>query len=210
MKAIILVALLAQAPSEPVQLPRADAHFVLGWQNLRKDQPQIHYNNWLNDIFYGGFGAGWYWTDNLKTQVDLGAGTRGRQFRTDQFVVDGTPVYESSELFTRQWAVTIGQQYQFFRNQWFHPHVGGGIEIARESTTENYQPVIAFDNATRTSRQIRPARTEIEHDVIARGVGELGFKAYMSQRAFFTSDMRLMFRDSIDQVLFRVGFGVDF
>lgn len=193
-----------------MELPRADTHFVLGWQNLHKEQPTDHYNDWLNDIFYGGAGAGWYWTENLKTQVDVGAGTRGRQYRTRQFVANGSPAYESSQLVVRQWAVTIGQQYQFFHNQWFHPHVGAGVELARESTTENYLPVIVFDNAARTSREILPARTEGAHEFIARGVGEAGFKAYMTRRAFFTGDVRLMFRNGIDQVLFRAGFGFDF
>jgi opacity protein-like surface antigen len=201
----------AAAAQTPPRLARADVHVVLGWQNLHKEQPADHDNDWLNAIFYGGAGAGWYWTDNLKTQIDFGAGTRGNQYRYGQFFENGSPFYESSRLSVRQSAVTIQQQYQFFRNQWFHPHVGAGVELARETTTEQYQPVFAFDNVTRTSRQILPARTEgPEHDFVARGVGELGFKAYMTRRAFFTGDMRLLFRNRIDEVLFRVGFGVDF
>ena len=48
---------------------------------------------------------------------------------------------------SRAWP--IAQQYQFFRNQWFHPHVGGGVDIARETTTEEYEPVFVFDPVTR-------------------------------------------------------------
>lgn len=209
MSTFFLVALLAQAPARPVEIPRADVHFVLGWQNLHKEQPQDHYNDWLNDILYGGAGAGWYWTDNLKTQVDVGTGTSASQYRTRQLTIGGKPAYESSRLSLRQSAVTIQQQYQFFHNAWFHPHVGAGVELARETTREEYQPVIVFD--TNTTRQVLPARTEgPDHTFIARGVGEVGFKAYMTRRSFFTTDMRLMFRNGIDQVLFRIGFGVDF
>src|SRR5262245_22538945 len=127
---LVAAALLpvAAAAQTTIQPPRADAHVVLGWQNLHQAQPQDHYNDWLNDIFYGGAGAGWYWTDHLKTQVDLGAGTSGRQFRYTQSTLNGVPTYEASELRLRQTAVTIQQQYQFFRNQWFHPHVGAGLE----------------------------------------------------------------------------------
>src|SRR5689334_366717 len=117
----------AAAAQTPPPLPRADAHFVIGWQNLRRDQPQDHDNDWLNQIFYGGAGAGWYWTENLKTQVDVGTGTRARQYRYNEVTFNGAPAFESSELSVRQWAVTVGQQYQFFHNAWFHPHVGGGI-----------------------------------------------------------------------------------
>jgi opacity protein-like surface antigen len=213
MKALFLLAILAQAPAAapPPALPRADAHFVIGWQNLHKPQPPDHYNDWLNDIFYAGAGAGWYWTDNLKTQVDFGAGTRGEQYRYRQLAASGTIAYESSRLRLRQQSVSIAQHYQFYRNQWFHPHVGAGVELARQTTTEEYQPVVIFDNVTRTSRTILPARTEgPEHDFIARGLGEVGFKAYMTPRAFFTGDMRMMFRERLEQVLFRAGFGFDF
>jgi opacity protein-like surface antigen len=211
--ALTTAALLPAAASAqtPVRLPRADAHFVLGWQNLEKEQPEQHFNDWLNAIFYGGLGAGWYWNDNLKTQIDFGAGTTADQYRVHQIASAGTQTYETSRVSVRQSAVTIQQQYQFFRNQWFHPHVGAGVELARETTTERYDPIFVFDNVTRTSRILQPARTEgPDHTFIARGVGEVGFKAYLTRRAFFTGDMRLMFRDGIEQVLFRTGFGFDF
>jgi hypothetical protein len=32
----------------------------------------------------------------------------------------------------------------------------------------------------------------------------------MTPRAYFTGDARVMLRDGIDEVLFRLGFGVDF
>src|SRR3954467_11150176 len=66
----------------------ADARFVVGWQNLHKEQSTQQYNDWLNGIFYGGAGAGWYWNDHLKTQIDNGAGTRGTQYRFENIVVN--------------------------------------------------------------------------------------------------------------------------
>ena len=106
--------------------------------------------------------------------------------------------------------MAIGQQYQFFRNQWFHPHLGAGVDLARETTTEEFQPVVAFDNVTHQSRTIEPARTEgPKHDFIARPFVEGGFKSYLTRRAFFTGAARVMFRNGIDEVLFRAGFGFD-
>ena len=32
----------------------------------------------------------------------------------------------------------------------------------------------------------------------------------MTRRAFFTGDMRIMFRGGVEEVLFRAGFGIDF
>jgi hypothetical protein len=193
-------------------LTRGDAHFVLGWQNLHKPQAADTFgsDDWLNAIFYGGTGAGWFWTDHLKTQVDLGAGTRARQYRYRTETIGGVTTNEVSRVATRQTSLAIAQQYQFFRNQWFHPRVAGGVEIARESTTEEYEAVFAFDNATRTTRQVALPRSETGHRTLARAFAETGFKAYMTRRTFFTADTRLMFRGGIDEVLFRLGFGVDF
>lgn len=199
----------AAAQETPVQPTRGDVHFVIGWQNLRREQPQ-NSNDWVNAIFYGGTGLGWYWTDHMKTQIDFGAGTEGRQYRYEQEFSPNAP-FQSSELTLSARSVAIGQQYQFFRNQWFHPHVGAGVEIARETTTEHYDPVFVFDNAARTTRTLVPARTEgPDHRVVARPFLQTGFKAYMSRRSFFTTDARVMIRGGIDEVLFRLGFGIDF
>jgi hypothetical protein len=203
----------AQEPSR-TPLNRSDVHVVIGWQNLRKQQtPRVISNDdWLNSILFGGAGAGWYWTDNLKTQVDFGGGTRADQYRYEPISIGGqTTGAFSSRLHVQQQSVAIGQQYQFFRNQWFHPHVGGGVDLARETTTEEYDPVFFFDPVTRVSRQISPPRNEgPDHRFIARPFGEAGFKAYTTRRTFFTGDARLMFRSGIDEVLFRFGFGIDF
>ncbi len=210
-----LMGIALAGAQEPARAPitQGDVHFVIGWQNLHKQQPQerSYSNDWVNSIFYGGAGAGWYWTDNLKTQVDFGGGTRGDQHRYEYTTVNGVSTSSSSRLTVQQQGVAIAQQYQFFRNQWFHPHLGAGLDIARETTTEFYDPVVVYDSVARVSRQVTPARTEgPEHRMIARPFGEAGFKAYMTKRAFFTANTRLMFRHGIDEVLFRLGFGVDF
>jgi hypothetical protein len=211
MTAYLLAALLAQSPAAPFQLPRADAHVVVGWQNLRGDRPQDDFNDWMNDIFYAGAGAGWHWTDHLKTQVDFGAGTKGRQYRYGNLVIDGRPAYQTSRVTVRQQSLAVAQQYQFFRNQWFHPRVGAGVDFARETTTEHYDSIFVFDNVTHVSKAITPPRTEgPEHDWVARPFAETGFKAYVTSKVFFTGDARIMFRSRIEEVLFRAGFGFDF
>jgi hypothetical protein len=214
MAAWLLAAGAAAAQESPrPPLNRGDTHFVIGWQNLhRAQQPDHRYNDdWMNRIFYGGAGAGWYWSDNLKTQVDFGAGTKGRQYRYEPIVVNGQTTVVSSRVAVRQQSRAVAQHYQFFRNQWFHPHVGAGVDVARETSTEDYDPVLVFDSTGRTSRLVTSARTEgPDHRTIARPFGEAGFKAYMTRRAFFTADSRLMFRHGIDEVLLRLGFGVDF
>ncbi|HYT74795.1 MAG TPA: hypothetical protein VEL79_08620 [Vicinamibacterales bacterium] len=204
----------AQDAAPAARLVRSDAHAVVGWQNLRHDSPSDYLgpdNNWLNAILYGGGGTGWYWTDHLKTQVDIGAGTKGSQYHYRQFSVNGSTAYESSRLRIRETNVAVSQQYQFFRNQWFHPHVGAGLDLAHETTREEYADVVVYDATSRTTRLIAPAHTEGPfHRIIARPFGEVGFKAYMSRRAFCVGDTRLRFQHGIDEVRFRIGLGVDF
>jgi len=204
----------AQTPETHASTQRADVHAVIGWQNLRLkpgSEAERYENNWANEILFGGAGAGWYWTDHHKTQVDFGAGTPARQYQYEPQSINGQFVSQVSRIRVTRPSFAISQQYQFFRNAWFHPHVGIGIDIARETRTETYEPILVFDNAGRITREIAPQRTEgPDHKVVVRPFAETGFKAYMTRRAFFTTDMRLMFHAGIDQALFRIGFGVDF
>jgi opacity protein-like surface antigen len=201
----------AQDPPPTTTLSHGDVHFVVGWQNIRKPPPQQQYNEWLNAILYGGAGVGWYWTDHLKTQVDFGAGTEGHQYRYQVISINGQTTNVSSQLAVRRQRMAIAQHYQFFRNRWFHPYVGAGADITRETATEQFNFVLVYDSVTRTSREIAPPRTEgPNHSIIVRPFATVGFKAYMTQRAFFMADSRVVFEREVDELLFRVGFGVDF
>jgi len=216
-QAIAAVAALASPASaqelDRSPLARGDVQAVIGWQNLHEPQPSDSLgskNNWLNSIVHGAVGAGWYWTDHLKTAIDFGGGTSGHQYRYNQIIAGGTTTYSESLLHVRETNLGISQQYQFFRNEFFHPHVGAGIDIARKYATEAYSAANVVDNVTHAPRAPIGPHTESESRTLVRPFGELGFKAYMSRRAFFTGDGRVRFRGGIDEIRFRVGFGVDF
>lgn len=204
----------AQEAVPAATMPRADAHFVLGWQNLRLDRDSDFdgpNHNWAHAILYGGAGVSWYWNEHLKTQIDAGAITPARHYRYRLRMINGFQASEISRVRVTRPGIAIAQQYQFFRNEWFHPRVGVGVDIARETRTEYYEPVWGYDTVARVTRQLVPARTGApEHHTVVRPFVETGFKAYMTRRAFFTGDMRLMIHSGVDQVLFRGGFGIDF
>jgi|SRR5215204_697900 len=216
MKTLLLAAGVVAATSTPLLAQsappqRADIHVVSGWQNLHRAQPQQSYNDWMNGIFYGGAGAGWYWSDHLKTQIDFGAGTRGRQYRYETIVVNGNLGYQSSRLSISQQSLALGQQFQFFRNAWFHPYVGAGVDLAHETIKTELESSSVYDPVTRTYRPIVPSSVgEPESRFVARPFVETGLKGYVTRRAFFIADARLKFRSQVDEVLFRFGFGVDF
>lgn len=105
----------AQIEAPAVGSPRADFHAVIGWQNLRQDRGANSFetfNNWTSAILYGGAGAGWYWTDHAKTQVDFGAGTLGRGYRYRQLTINGVLTSEASSVAVCQRSLAVSQQYQ--------------------------------------------------------------------------------------------------
>ena len=205
----------AQTPDTAAAAGRADFQAVIGWQNLRMDRDDNPFDrpdhNWAHAIMYGGAGVGWYWTEHLKTQLDIGGGTPARHYQYRARTINGFQASEISRIHVTRPSFAISQHYQFFRNEWFHPRLGIGLDLARETRTEHFDPVFGYDSVARISRQLAPARTEgPRRRLVARPFAETGFKAYMSRRAFFNADVRLMVHSGIDQVLFRAGFGVDF
>ena len=212
---LVLAAVLAAAPaaaqSAASPLSRADIGGSVGWFNAnKKGFDEDRYNDWYNRSLHGGLGAGWYWTDNFKTEFDLSATSEATLRAYPRVIVDGiqtaTPIKYS--IGTKKLAVS--QHYQGFRNRWVHPYAGVGVETTWERTTEEHGATWAYDPVARTSRQVLPAKTIGPNtDVIVRPFGALGFKAYMTQRSFFRTEMRVAFRGGIDEFLLRFGFGFD-
>jgi hypothetical protein len=196
--------------------PRGDAAGYFGWFSANKSELN-GYDDWYKRVWHGSLSAGYYWTEHLKTEVDFGGTTRGEIYELPipagppTFVTQGPVDHEFS---TRR--LTLGQHYQFFHNAFFHPAVGGGIALTWETTERTLPPVFARDAAVPggpipTVRQIAPARTEgPDTRLRTMGFGAAGFKAYLAQRAFFRSDLHVMFTDRVEDVTIRFGFGVDF
>ena len=166
--------------------------------------------DWRDSLFAAA-SAGWLWSDNLKTELDFGAGTRARSYRSELVVIDGRPSYRVSDRRFSRRTFGISQQYQFFHNVWFHPHVAVGVNLTSERFTERTQPIYVYDDVTRTSRYVGGLEIDgPKSETTVRPFVATGFKAYMSPRAFFRGDMRVAFRGGVDEVLMRLGFGVDF
>jgi hypothetical protein len=194
------------APGQP--RPRADASGTLGWLAVEK-KTAFDNSDWHHTLF-GSVGAGWYWNDHLKTEVDFGVGREGTQYTSRQIVIDGRPAFEATESKFSRRMLGISQQYQFFKNAWVHPHIAAGFNITWERVTDTRLPIFIFDRGG-PGRLIEPERTEGPHtDVTVTPFVATGFKAYLTPRAFFRSDLRVGGRSGIDDVLLRFGFGVDF
>jgi hypothetical protein len=201
---------LAQT-ARPDPIARADVLGVVGWLHVdRSDLDPYDYGTWVNRIGFAGGGMGWYWTDHLKTEVDAGVSSSATRYVPRVLDIDGHPVYGSSRYTFSSRHLAISQQYQFFRNVWFHPHLSAGIDFTWRETGREDEPSYTFDPVTRQSRFVAERSFPPTTDVLTRPFAGAGFKAYVSERSFFRLDMRLTFRDGVEQVLFRFGFGADF
>ncbi len=194
------------APAQP--RPRADVSATLGWLAVEKKATFGH-SDWHQTVF-GSAGAGWYWNDHVKTEVDFGAGREGTQYSGRQIVIEGRPAFETTESKFSRRVLGISQQYQFFRNAWVHPHIAAGVNVTVERVTDIRQPIVIFDRPG-PGRVIQPERIDgPRSDVRVTPFVATGFKAYLTPRAFFRSDLRVGGRTGLDDVLVRFGFGVDF
>jgi opacity protein-like surface antigen len=194
----------AQQGIAVASLPRADAWAGGGWFN---QQPDCDGGcPWFNRSVWAGVGGGYYWTENHRTEVDLGATSEGRTYYYGRMErIDGVNYtsYGDRTVGTRRLAVM--QLYQFRHNAWVHPFIGAGLQVVRERQTETrYRyPANSWGGPetmtveTVNETRLRPAVTA-------------GLKGYVTTRAFVRSDVTVGFRSRLDEVTVRAGFGIDF
>jgi outer membrane protein W len=193
----------AQTPALPIS--RLDAGGSIGWFNAGKSGLNDFHEDaqWYNRSLYAGASVGWYWTDNLKTEIEGGVSTKADLQVYQPVLINGrtTTVYSTYEFATDR--VAIGQYYQFFRNSWVHPFVGAGIDFTWEHI-EHYDDVFTQTTNPRTTF---PERT----DFLVRPYATFGLKAYLTPHGFFRTDMRFVADGhGIDEVTLRFGLGIDF
>jgi hypothetical protein len=196
--------------AQPPRVIRGDAAGTIGWlaADTHTTGPYNH-NDWV-DSFFGAASAGWHWTDSLKTEIDFGGGTDSRVFRTQPVTIAGRSTFQSIESRFQQRTLGFSQQYQFFHNVWFHPHVAAGVNVTWERQRDEPGQIYFYDPATGTSRFEPPKAGTQRTTVRANPFIAIGYKAYLTDRAFFRNDLRLAFRDGIDETTLRLGFGFDF
>jgi hypothetical protein len=197
----------AQAPPE---MPKADLFGSLGWLNGHK--PDLApYNDWYNRSLLSSATVGWYWTEHLKSEVEVAASTPADLYANREVTIDGRRTFASSEYTFSTRRITLSQQYQFGRNAWFHPHLAAGLDLAWERVRQTDEEIYLYDSRLQQSRIVRrPPADPDRTDFRSRPFAAAGFKAYMTPRAFFRTDLRFVAGSRLDDVLLRFGFGVDF
>ncbi len=205
-----LSALLALAPDASAQQPvpvaaigRWDVAGQLALLNRNKTELGSRWDHWYEAPLIQG-SAGHYWTPHFKTELEIatsGQGTIG---------VEEDLRYREHML--RESTVGATAVYQFLDNQWVHPFVGAGLEVARERhVAESLPSSVERFPTTALPLTLRPAPAIDNVSYSVRPVVTGGFKFYVSQRAFVRTEVRTSF--STDRPLaiqWRGGVGIDF
>ena len=190
-------------------IARVDLTGTAGWLSVDKSELQ-EYDNWFTSAAATG-GVGWYWTDNLKTELEFTAGAR---IARDVYTYEQRgqlQVSRESQFHFGSRRLAVAQLYQFYRNATFHPYVGAGIDVNWESIEREDRPEQIFDPVLRQPVLGAPAERHPKRtDVHTRPFAVLGFKAYMTPRTFFRTDLKFVVDSGVEEVLTRFGFGVDF
>src|SRR5262245_20494914 len=120
-KAFILstaaAALLLWPPTASAQtrppLIRGDVSGAVGWLAADSGVPDSFEEGPFRSSLFGTVGVGWHWTDQLKTEIDFGAGTEAKAYLAESFISGGVQSYRNVERRFSQRSIGISQQYQF-------------------------------------------------------------------------------------------------
>lgn len=209
----LTVALVTAATEASAQtgsrLVRGDLSGTAGWLSAGTVIHSPHDSKDWHSSLFGTVSAGWYWTDNLKTEIDVGAGTQATAYHFEYIVIDGRQTYRNSDSTFARRILGISQQYQFFRNAWFHPHVAAGANLTWERVTERFHTALVGDLGDPRGLPA-PGIEGPNTKFTVRPFVATGFKAYMSPRSFFRTDLRVRFHGGPDETQLRFGFGIDF
>jgi len=203
--------LLAQDQPAPPRLMRGDISGTVSWVTINKSDVRS-YNDWHSQFGVSG-GAGWYWTDHHKTQVEFAATTAASVYSSEPFVVG--PQQQTFVTTVRSFEsqrVSLTQLYQFRRNEWVHPFLGAGLDIVREQSSATDDPIFWYDPIVRQSRLARDSvRYGTQSEIAARAVLTAGVKAYFSRKVFALTDLRVAVSSHrAEDTQWRFGLGADF
>jgi len=196
----------------PPDARRWDVTGYVGWFGRNKSDIGFEWDDWYDAASFG-VSTGYYWTPNLKSELDVSAGSRGHVYTQETIPVPGV-VYPYPRLIDHYFEstrVTAGVSYQFLENSWFHPFLGLGVEVERERERVEARPLTITTSDPRAPIVLAAVGSTTEMRHVAHALASTGFKWYVSERAFIRNDLRLSFsRTGTAIVEWRGGVGLDF
>ena len=173
-----------------------------GWFSSNKSEIAADWNDWY-DAATGSVALGRYLTSHVRSELRVSVSSEGRTYQENLLPpVPGQPfpAFDVREHYFRTASVGGGLFRQFFENQWFHPSIGAGLDVVRESRRSVRPPL-----------RLAPATT-IDESVSysAQPFVATGFKWYVHERGFIRSDVKVSFGSGgVTHTAFSAGIGVD-
>src|ERR1700752_730059 len=100
------LAIPARRQTAPSPISRMDAGGSVGWFNAGKSGLNDIREDaqWYNRSLYAGASLGWYWTDNLKTEIEGGVSTKAELRSYQNLWINGrvTTVYSTFDFATER------------------------------------------------------------------------------------------------------------
>lgn len=198
----------ASAQGGQATLRANDLIFTAGWAGA--DHRIDDESQWSGSPLVS-FSAGYYWTDHLKTEIDVGWSAFPKREVFQTIERQGGYTYALADYRAHDVRVGLAQVYQFGRNGWVHPYVGIGADLVRrESTLDRSAQSRTIFLQNRNVAVTIPAAAERNTTVFAHAVVKGGVKMYVSENSFFNTELKFGVRRDVDHVVWKLGFGVDF
>lgn len=175
---------------------RWDVAGEVGWLSGNKSEIGPEWDDWYDEAS-GALSVGRYFTPHLRGEVRAAVGGEARIFE------------EQREHYFRSTTLGTGIHYQLFENQYFHPLVGAGVELHRESDRVVVQRWPLYGSGPNGSVvPAVPTTTTLSWAV--RPFVSAGFKWYVGERGFVRSDVRAAIgRGRVASTSWTFGIGVD-
>lgn len=199
------------APVAAAEEARFDAAGYVAWFHANRGGVGGQtFRDWLSTPRLS-LGIGHYWIEHLKTEAELAITGHGRLVSFEELASEprvSRYLYRDHTYQVR--TLSLVQAWQFRRNAWVHPFLGAGIDIDWERRTVETSLQVSDNRTEPTTFTVVALPRETRTEVIPRAVAVAGLKAYLTRNAFFRTDVRASFRESVDQVAWRFGIGWDF
>lgn len=197
----------ASAQAVPT-LPGNDTMIAIGWAG---SEHKIHDQRRWHGSLLVGLRGGHYWTDHAKTELEASWNSPRERDVYETIERQGGFTYALADYRATDIRVGVAQIYQFGRNEWVHPYVGIGADVVRrQHSLDRLAQSRSIFLQNRTIPVVIPAARERETTVFAEPFVKTGLKMYVSEKAFFNTELKVGVKRNIDHVVWNMGLGVDF
>ena len=197
----------------PQSWARWDVSAYAGRHGVNTSEMGPAWNHWYKAASYG-VSANRYLTPHLSLELDVRRSATAETYAAETvFDPAGTAVFRTQRHQFTTTSVAAGAIYQAFENRWFHPFVGGGLDVTLETRrSDQSQQTPSFRNGVLIPPPAGLALPASEaRSTTARPYAGTGFKVYVSPHAFLKTDLRLsLSRRGAESAVWRAGVGFEF